>query len=470
MRFMSKAFFISLFIFSILFDLNCNLTEWTESCFRNLKENVFVNDIRPIQVLSSQRFHSRLRAFQLINSLEFENSDATKCFIEKINVPADSNICVIGDIHGSIHSLLRNLWRLIFLGILGNNLKIIKDNFYLVFLGDYVDRGPCGVEVVSTLLDLKLTNWDNVFLLKGNHESISMNLSHGFLNEVHLKKMCSLQEISESFYQYLPHALFVTSGSDASFVQFCHGGLEPAFKDEIKEFLATDTDASSRYIRFFPEELEDGNCLNWMDFIDSDEKLGQNPETNRPYMGCDFATKELAAYGLKAIFRGHQHADFGLKIGGERHWTDFIKHGDEFLLSEAKWPIFTFSTAAQIGAVPYDCFGILTTADKVENWKLNPFENALPDSRDDKYVSIAKADDESGDLFKINWSATPPKTIIYEELVKKALTKQPETVLGLPSANSKRKPIEPKHRRVVVFDKKGAEKTKNVFKSIMQKG
>ena len=39
--------------------------------------------------------------------------------------------------------------------------------FYMVFLGDYLDRGHYGMEVVYTLLRLKFENWDRVFLLKG---------------------------------------------------------------------------------------------------------------------------------------------------------------------------------------------------------------------------------------------------------------------------------------------------------------
>jgi hypothetical protein len=40
----------------------------------------------------------------------------------------------------------------------------------LVFLGDYVDRGPCSVENILFLFEQKLKHPENIFLLQGNHE------------------------------------------------------------------------------------------------------------------------------------------------------------------------------------------------------------------------------------------------------------------------------------------------------------
>ncbi|KKQ33568.1 MAG: hypothetical protein US49_C0001G0248 [candidate division TM6 bacterium GW2011_GWF2_37_49] len=470
MRFMSKTFCIFLFIASSLFDLKCNLAKWTKSCFTKHKEYVALPGIySATSAISSKQFRSKMRMFQLISSLDVDDSDANRGFIQKIKIPTGSNVCIIGDIHGSIHSLLRNLWRLVFLKTLNNNLKIIKKNFYLIFLGDYVDRGPCSVEVLATLIDLKMMNWDKVFLLRGNHENTTMNMAYGFFDELQAKTICSLTEVNDNFYKYLPYALFVGSGADASFVQFCHGGIEPSLKEALKIFLEEELLEGTHSMRIFPEDMGINNCFNLMDFLEEAESYGQNPDTLRPYVGCDCAVAEFADYGIGAIFRGHQHSFFGMKIGGERHWSDFIRNDSEFLLSQVKWPIFTFSTAAEIGTLPYDCLGILTTADKLKNWKLGVYEYLLPDSRDDKFVSITKADFETDDLFKINWSEIPPKSIIYEELLKKSFEAQEEIVLGVSSIHSQRKLIEDKRRKLVIFDKKGGSNIKHGVRTIKGK-
>ena len=61
--------------------------------------------------------------------------------IQKIIVPQGAEIRFIGDLHGSVHGLIRVLVTLMKEGFLDSNLKIIKPHGYLIFLGDLVDYG-----------------------------------------------------------------------------------------------------------------------------------------------------------------------------------------------------------------------------------------------------------------------------------------------------------------------------------------
>lgn len=78
-----------------------------------------------------------------------------------------STTCVIGDIHGC-HSSLSTL------------LKIIQNRAdTLVFLGDYVDRGPDSKEVIATLLSLQKSQKYRVVPLMGNHDYLFLQYLEG---------------------------------------------------------------------------------------------------------------------------------------------------------------------------------------------------------------------------------------------------------------------------------------------------
>jgi len=90
-------------------------------------------------------------------------------------VPDGERVYAIGDIHGCD-------------GLLGDLLRLIEKDASsaksrLVFLGDYVDRGPGSRAVVELLVALKAERPDTVFL-KGNHEQAMLDfLSRPELNE-----------------------------------------------------------------------------------------------------------------------------------------------------------------------------------------------------------------------------------------------------------------------------------------------
>jgi hypothetical protein len=88
-----------------------------------------------------------------------------KPFVEKQEVKSDSVFFLRGDLHGDIHSLIASLEWLEKKGYL-DDFVIQKPDFYIAFLGDYTDRGAYGLEVLYTILRLKIANPDKVFLVR----------------------------------------------------------------------------------------------------------------------------------------------------------------------------------------------------------------------------------------------------------------------------------------------------------------
>lgn len=91
---------------------------------------------------------------------------------QPIFLELDPPLVICGDIHGQFHDLLR---------ILNQNKHPPGANY--LFLGDYVDRGRNSIEVLVLLMIYKIMYPKNVFLLRGNHETLRINAIYGFLTE-----------------------------------------------------------------------------------------------------------------------------------------------------------------------------------------------------------------------------------------------------------------------------------------------
>uniref|UniRef100_A0A0N4ZQJ0 Serine/threonine-protein phosphatase n=1 Tax=Parastrongyloides trichosuri TaxID=131310 RepID=A0A0N4ZQJ0_PARTI len=124
--------------------------------------------------------------------------------------------CVFyGDIHGQYSDLFRwfqiNGW---------------PSKCKSVFLGDYVDRGIYGVEVIALLCLLKIEFPDNIYLIRGNHEEEKLNKSYDFYHEVLLKfgnkEGEKMYRLFNTFFTYLPLA-----GLVGKRILCMHGGISP---------------------------------------------------------------------------------------------------------------------------------------------------------------------------------------------------------------------------------------------------
>jgi serine/threonine-protein phosphatase PP1 catalytic subunit len=82
-------------------------------------------------------------------------------------------VMIVGDIHGDLQALDF---------IIRKREEMGCKN--ILFLGDYVDRGPQGTEVLLRLFQMKVEDPEHIFLLRGNHETIEMNLYYGFFEEI----------------------------------------------------------------------------------------------------------------------------------------------------------------------------------------------------------------------------------------------------------------------------------------------
>lgn len=100
-------------------------------------------------------------------------SDAQIIFEKEPNLlEITGDVIIVGDLHGSLHDLLRII-------------HFIKENkSKVLFLGDYVDRGDYSLECVTILFSLKIIRPDDIYLIRGNHEFDSLCSQYGFKSDI----------------------------------------------------------------------------------------------------------------------------------------------------------------------------------------------------------------------------------------------------------------------------------------------
>jgi serine/threonine protein phosphatase 1 len=89
-------------------------------------------------------------------------------------VPDGTLVYAVGDVHGRA-DLLEKMHA----AILKDSLDVPTERKLVVYLGDYVDRGPSSKKVVDILLERPLTGFERVHLM-GNHEAFLIE----FLNDL----------------------------------------------------------------------------------------------------------------------------------------------------------------------------------------------------------------------------------------------------------------------------------------------
>jgi len=189
-----------------------------------------------------------------------------------IEIKKAKKVIFVGDTHGDFEA----------------SQKVIKDYLKpgnkIVFLGDYVDRGPYSRENLDFLLEVKAKNPNQIYLLQGNHEGHHILKFYPAefwesLSQKEYKKYCS---IVEKF-----PLIIITKDIIA-----LHGALPDCPRNVLGQIKTGS---------------EEWRQITWGDFPDeSGEYLGIDPFTGRPQFGRDYFFKMMERFDKKVLIRSHQ--------------------------------------------------------------------------------------------------------------------------------------------------------------------
>jgi len=254
---------------------------------------------------------------------------------------------VFGDLHGNLedlHFFSDNVWRL--------GMGLTAGNF--LFLGDYVDRGMSGLEVVAYLMAMKVSLPHKVHLLRGNHETRDVNGWEEHYGARSFISQCQrfgpelgyrVWEECNQVFDRLPLAAVIDQEI------FCvHGGLPRGVSNntQVEDVLAVSSVAGINP----PYEHEGdahqqvaSDCI-WSDpASEEQERDGVDPSSGfgeslrgggAICFGNRAVTNFLASHGFSYILRAHEaHAEGVAVSKGARVFTVFSTSKDHNQGSDA---------------------------------------------------------------------------------------------------------------------------------------
>lgn len=223
---------------------------------------------------------------------------------------------IIGDLHGDLESLIHILSSSRFTQKMDR-----REDAFLIFLGDYGDRGMHSAEVYYLILKLKLAFPRQIVLLRGNHEGpedlmasphdLPVNLQVRFRGNWAL----AYSKVRKLF-SLLCNAVFVEKR-----YLMIHGGLSPKIRS-IQDLAHANMT--------YPEKefLED---LLWSDPDDSVQNVLSSPRGAGRLFGKSVTEKVLRKLNVKILIRGHEPSFEGFKLNHEgRVLTLFSRKGPPY--------------------------------------------------------------------------------------------------------------------------------------------
>ncbi|QQR49056.1 metallophosphoesterase [bacterium] len=134
---------------------------------------------------------------------------SAKPLIQKAVLDSQSRVVIFGDLQGAFHSLTRDLNHLKTLQIIDEQLRITQPNYYIVFIGNAINRSPYTLETLSIILRLMQRNPENVIYLKGKNEYYEYWKEHTLRDELKTKtrdqstkKYSMVKEAQKFFKRY----------------------------------------------------------------------------------------------------------------------------------------------------------------------------------------------------------------------------------------------------------------------------
>jgi len=299
--------------------------------------------------------------------------------IRKVELKPDDILLMTGDLHGTVHHLIRNLIRWKLMGYIDHNLKLSK-GVYLIFTGDLGDRGHYGSEAWYVVMQLILNNPysadgfnSQVILTRGNHEDEFLANYYGLGLEVSLVKYDEiLFSLFVKTFEFVPYAVFLSIFD--SFIQVNHGGM-PVDKSGNSLISGLGTFLKNKKKKIKEIDANDGHGYLWNDYRPGKKIVRSRRGKNCYKVGVDLVRKK---HNIKNNLRGHEHNPFTVSYMGKDGRWEGLPSKTPIKLSS--YPVYTFSSLPRSMGGPkiVDGFGMISIGETYDKSTITVFKPTGP--------------------------------------------------------------------------------------------
>ena len=228
------------------------------------------------------------------------------------NTTIEDKFVIMGDFHGSMATFVRLLLRFRKMGIL-NNECILQNNYHLIFLGDIVDRGVYGYEIIMLLYCLLILNPEKVHLNRGNHEELDINTMYGLYAQIQKQfNDDTIHRFLNQVMEYQSSAILIKDPNDNKYIYLSHGSL-PAIIDNTTIKLYSFRNFNDNLVisnSQFPNGI---NTIRWNDVDNAKKSIKGNRRDGDVVVGEDIM-REAQKRNIKMSIRGHNDQLFNTKL------------------------------------------------------------------------------------------------------------------------------------------------------------
>jgi len=232
-------------------------------------------------------------------------------------LPKQGKAFFIGDLHGDFEALIS-------IGKQTNFLVAMDlcENEFLVFLGDYGDRGAKILETINEVITLKLLYPENVVLLRGNHEEEEMAEAYGtydvFVRSYGREKVEYLFKLYCATMTSLPIVAIAPNG-----IIGVHGGIP---NRQINSIKVLNGNLGESYAREMTWNDPDEQISGW--------RFNSRGGSTKMF-GEDAFDDFMKAVPANVMVRSHQYPSEGVKLFFKNRLATIFSNGSERSVSSA---------------------------------------------------------------------------------------------------------------------------------------